>query len=127
MKKLLLAMPLCLVLSGCFEKENPVAKLPDYHLQRWLKNNHSPEMVECASLWAYPENASPDQLANCRETQEAIAAQLTKSDLTNEEIQPEDLELPLIWKIFLIKHEQQKKSDARAQARYREIRVHRGN
>lgn len=121
MKRLLLALPLCILLTGCLEKENPVALLQPDVLQGWLEENQTPEMVNCASIWASNDSTS-GQKSSCSEAQISVAAKMNVAGLTNKEIEAEHLELPAVWKTFLVRHAERQKERAEVEARIRKRR-----
>jgi PIN domain nuclease of toxin-antitoxin system len=109
-------------LSGCLEKENPVAKLQPEVVQDWLQENESAEIVNCASIWAEGENATSGQISSCAEVQSGLAAKMNTSGLTNQEVEAEDFNLPAVWKTYLVRHTERVKKRAEVEAKIKKMR-----
>ena len=111
MKKLLYVVPALFVLTGCFEKENPLIKIEPKELQFWITQNVRKEVRDCSKFWADPDNVNSADLDKCEVVQELVAKKMNITALSNEEITPDNILLPAVWKTFVV--EQEKRDESR--------------
>jgi len=97
---IILALILFLPQTACNERKNPVAEADPAKVQQWLTKLETDEMKRCAGFWASPENAPADDLKSCAPEQQRIAAAMNTGGFSNEEVQPQDLELKAVWTAY---------------------------
>lgn len=89
---------ICLSLTGCFERENPLKSLDSQDVSRWIYKNKTPDIVNCAKHWENQSKAAPQELSECQKTAENLATLLTKAGFGD--VIADDVYLPTIWQRF---------------------------
>lgn len=100
---LVMAVTLTALLTGCEDRENPVAKAEPSSVQHWLMKLESKVMQRCAVLWQAPDQASAEALKACEPEKQRIADAMNHGGFSNQEVLPEDLELNAIWMTYTAK------------------------
>jgi hypothetical protein len=97
------ALPLMIAMSltvaACQERENPLMQMESRDVASWLWQNKTPEMTACASHWADPKTAPRGELKTCKSVAKAIADEMNYQGFA-ENIHPEDLDIPLVWRDY---------------------------
>lgn len=95
---LIFTLSICSFAASCSERENPLSKIDQGELAKWIYQKNSEDIEFCSSKWANRSDAKKDELQDC----EIIAGKLAGllKDGGFGDVTTLDVQLPTLWQEY---------------------------